>query len=57
MGSLGYRLFDADNHYYEPPELFERYIDPAYRERTYRLVKEADGSEVIDRRSWTPLPT
>jgi len=47
MGSLGYRLFDADNHYYEPPELFERYIDPAYRERTYRLVKEADGSEVI----------
>jgi predicted TIM-barrel fold metal-dependent hydrolase len=47
MTSLGYRVFDADSHYYEPPELFEQYIDPAFRDRTYRLVKNADGSETV----------
>ena len=24
--SLGYRLFDADNHYYEPEDAFLRYM-------------------------------
>ena len=29
----GYRVIDADGHTMEPPDLYDRYIDPAYRER------------------------
>jgi hypothetical protein len=41
-GELGYGLFDADNHYYEPIDLFERYIEPAYADRTFE-TEERDG--------------
>ncbi len=27
---LGYWINDADNHFNEPPDCFERYIDPRY---------------------------
>ena len=43
---IRYRVVDADNHYYEPVDLFERYIDPAFRERTFR-VTEVDGERVV----------
>jgi uncharacterized protein len=29
----GFRVFDSDMHIMEPPDLWERYIDPAYRDR------------------------
>jgi predicted TIM-barrel fold metal-dependent hydrolase len=44
--SIDYRLFDADNHYYEPVDLFERYIEPRYVERTLH-VEERDGETVV----------
>jgi predicted TIM-barrel fold metal-dependent hydrolase len=33
MGELGFKLFDADNHYYEAEDAFTRYIDPRLRKR------------------------
>lgn len=45
--SLGYQLVDADNHYYEPRDCFTRHIDPAFRHRTLRTVKNDDGTEVV----------
>ena len=43
---VDYRVFDADNHYYEPVDMFERYIDPNYRDRTF-TVEERDGGKVV----------
>ena len=40
-------IFDADNHYYEPIDLFERYIDPKYRDRTFRVVDAGDGFKEV----------
>ena len=31
MHDLGFRPFDADNHYYEAEDAFIRHIDPAMR--------------------------
>ena len=44
---LGYRAFDADNHYYEPRDAFTRYIDPAFADQAVRPVIEADGTEEV----------
>ncbi len=41
-----HRVVDADNHYYEPVDLFERYIAPDLRDRTFR-VTEVDGEPVV----------
>src|SRR5947207_15638391 len=46
-GTLGYRLVDADNHYYEPRDCFPRYIDAEHGARTLRIVRADDGSETV----------
>ena len=33
MGRRGFKVFDSDMHVMEPPDLWERYIDPAFRAR------------------------
>ena len=43
---IDYPLFDADNHYFEPVDMFARYIDPQYAERTFR-TEERDGETVV----------
>jgi predicted TIM-barrel fold metal-dependent hydrolase len=43
--SLGYRLFDADNHYYETRDCFTRFIEPKYRERAIHVARDDDGAE------------
>ena len=43
--SLGYRLFDADNHYYETRDCFTRFIEPKYRERAIHVARADDGAE------------
>jgi predicted TIM-barrel fold metal-dependent hydrolase len=43
--SLGYRLFDADNHYYETPDAFLRYLDPRIAHRAPRWVQMGDGAQ------------
>ena len=36
MENPDYRFFDADNHYYEPPNCFVDWVEPRYRERALR---------------------
>ena len=43
---IDYRLFDADNHYYEPVDMFARYIDPEFAERTFR-TEQRDGETIV----------
>jgi predicted TIM-barrel fold metal-dependent hydrolase len=43
---LPYRILDADNHFNEPPDCYERYIDPARRDLAVRWVQGPDGRRV-----------
>ncbi len=43
---LGYRIDDADNHFNEPPDCFERYIDPQCADLAIRSVVGPDGERV-----------
>ncbi len=43
---LGYRINDADNHFNEPPDCFERYIDPKHAELSIRSVTGPDGDQM-----------
>jgi predicted TIM-barrel fold metal-dependent hydrolase len=47
MEELGYRLIDADNHYYEPRDAFTAYIEPAWRDRAVRVLPDPAGGERI----------
>jgi predicted TIM-barrel fold metal-dependent hydrolase len=38
---------DADGHVLEPPTLWEEYIDPAYRDRALRIVRDENGLEEL----------
>ena len=48
----GLRFVDCDMHVMEPPDLFDRYLDPAFRDRVVCAVgsdgKPARGMIVID---------
>jgi predicted TIM-barrel fold metal-dependent hydrolase len=39
---------DADGHVLEPPDLWERYLEPRYRERALRLRTDAEGLEYLE---------
>ncbi len=41
----GYRLISSDSHVFEPPDLWEKRIDPEYRARAPRLVHEAETDQ------------
>ena len=41
---LDYRLFDADNHYYEAKDAFTRHLDPRHASRTVQWA-EVDGRQ------------
>ena len=43
---LPYAINDADNHFNEPLDLYERFIDPAKRDFAIRYVTDADGREL-----------
>jgi predicted TIM-barrel fold metal-dependent hydrolase len=38
---------DADGHILEPPDLWERYLEPKYRERALRIVRDENGLEEL----------
>jgi uncharacterized protein len=38
---------DADGHILEPSDLWERYIDPPYRDRALRVVKDENGLDEL----------
>jgi len=40
---LPYRILDADNHFVEPPELYENYIEPSKKDLAIRLVYDENG--------------
>jgi predicted TIM-barrel fold metal-dependent hydrolase len=44
---VGARVIDADGHVLEPPDLWERYVDPPWRERAIRVVRQADGRDAL----------
>ena len=39
---------DADGHILEPPDLWERYLEPKYRDRALRFVLDDDGLEELE---------
>lgn len=40
-------VIDADGHVLEPPDVWARYIDPAYRDRAIRVQRGADGRDEL----------
>ena len=43
--SRTYNIIDADGHVLEPPDFWQEYIDPAYRDRAPQLFVDTDGQE------------
>ena len=41
-------VIDADGHILEPPDLWEKYIEPKYRDRAMRIRKGDDGYEYLE---------
>jgi uncharacterized protein len=39
---------DADGHILEPPDTWEKYIDPRFRDRAIRITRDKDGLEVLE---------
>src|SRR5207247_7879926 len=40
-----YNVIDADGHVLEPVDIWDKYIDPAYRDRAPRMIVDTDGKE------------
>ena len=41
-------VIDCDSHVMEPPDLWEKYLEPKFRDRAIRIVKDpGDGLEVL----------
>ena len=43
--SRSYHVIDADGHVLEPFTLWNDYLDPAYRDRAPKLVKDENGKD------------
>jgi predicted TIM-barrel fold metal-dependent hydrolase len=41
-------VIDADGHVLEPPDVWERYVEPAYRARAIRVRRGADGRDFLE---------
>jgi hypothetical protein len=39
---------DADGHILEPSDLWERYLEPRYRDRAMRLRLDSNGLEYLE---------
>ena len=40
-----YNVIDADGHVLEPVDMFDKYMDPGYREHAPRMIVDTDGKE------------
>ena len=40
-------VVDMDSHVLEPPDLWQNYLEPKYRDRAIRIERDADGDEVL----------
>src|SRR5207245_3977327 len=45
LRARAYRLLHADGHSLEPDDIWDRYMEPAYRERAPRMVLDDNGKE------------
>jgi uncharacterized protein len=45
MMGRSYDVIDADGHVLEPLDMWDRYLDPAYRDRAPRMIVDTDGKE------------
>jgi len=43
--SRAYNVIDADGHILEPVDMFDKYMDPGFRERAPRMIVDTDGRE------------
>jgi len=43
---LPFMINDADNHFVEPEDMYERYIEPRFREKAVRFVRQPDGQRI-----------
>src|SRR5437870_13025552 len=41
-------VIDADGHVLEPPDVWQRYVDPTYRGRAIRVRRGDDGRDVLE---------
>ncbi len=41
-------VVDADSHILEPPDLWERYLEPKYRDRAMRIKTDQRGWEYLE---------
>ena len=39
---------DADGHILEPPDVWEKYMEPRYRDRAIRISTDRDGLEILE---------
>ena len=44
---LDYLILDADNHFNEPLDCYERYIDPKHKDLAIRHVEDPNGGAPI----------
>jgi predicted TIM-barrel fold metal-dependent hydrolase len=44
--TLPFRINDADNHFVEPEDMYERYIEPKHRDKAVRFVRDDRGRRV-----------
>jgi DNA-binding NarL/FixJ family response regulator len=58
MAKNGFRLIDAEMHVMEPVDLWQRYIDPEFRDRAPRrraLMPSREGEPRLTSREWEVL--
>lgn len=41
-------IIDADGHILEPPDAWEKYIDPQFRDRALRIRVGSDGQQYLE---------
>lgn len=44
---MEYNVIDADGHVLEPPDLWENYIEPKFREYCPKLLVTEDGRQIL----------
>lgn len=47
LSQKGVYLFDADSHVLEPPDLWDNYLDPAFRNRSIHITPDAQGIDQL----------
>lgn len=47
-------IVDADGHILEPPDIWEKYIDPQYRDKTICVRVDKDGKEYLGSKAIPP---